>query len=911
MLKLLNMNFSRISIVLFVILLSIGGITAQVYSGVNNNDISRELSKRGISEAELRERTTLAGINIDSVAYFTPLELSVLESVIVDLEKEKSTSQLDTIVPTVDDEGQVSIESDLSEIDSLLLSDSLSIETVDRELPTPIRYGQSIFRDRILKEYSDLSGVKAPANYLLGPGDELTVSVWGVSSVDEKYVIGSDGSVKIFNGNIKVFLKGLTLEQARQKLISNYKQNYNFSEGQFDLSLSYSKTVQVNVYGEVYSPGPVTLSAINSAFVALAAAEGPTDIGSLRKIQLIRSDGKREILDVYQYLNNPNPNNSLYLQDGDVILVPPAEHIVTLAGAVRRPFEYELTATETLEDLIAYGGGFNGNADKRYIRLQRFTDDVLKIYDVDYQSGEASRFLMENGDSITVNTLDSILVDYVEVNGAVMQEGKFQFDNRMRISDLIKKSQLKVEARKDIAFLKRINADSTVSYIEIDLSQVISNSDSQENIFLQPKDNLTVWYLKAFTDKSEVAVTGAVRAEGDFAYDVSNTVKLREAILFSGGLRTDASDIAIIHRRDPLNIKQIEYLTITNLSQIMDSKDPSINIKLNPFDSIHVYSQSDFIEDATVTIEGAVGEPGPYLYGKNMHLKDLFVLSGGIKMNGAKNRIEISRVVIQDNEPTRIVIANLTIDDQYNVISGGDKQYKLSPFDVVTVRYVPDFELQKRVSIEGEVIFPGRYTILSDNERLSDLVERSGGMTAEAFPSGATLIRTEDNLGAVVIKLDDVLNNTYSEFNFILKDGDIITIPKQKEFVTIEGATKAETVLSDDAVNLNNRIHVPFTSKKRAMYYINSYAGGLSSRADRNGIFVEYPNGEVKRSSSLLGITTTPKVRKGSTIKVREKSAEKDKDDAKEEVDWGKVLSDTVAQAVSILTLVLVVQGLE
>jgi len=741
MVKILNMNVSKISSVLYLILLTVGSLSAQVYSGVNNNDISRELSKRGISEADLRERTDAAGINIDSVAFFTPLELSVLESVIIDLEEENSSAVLDTIPTVLGEDGEVLLDSDLMGLDSLDLADSLDVQLDESELPPPIRYGQSIFRDRILKEYTDLSGVKAPANYLLGPGDELTVSIWGRSSVDEKYVIASDGSVKIFNGNIKVFLKGLKLEQARQKLITSYKQNYNFTDGQFDLSLSYSKTVQVNVYGEVYSPGPVTLSAINSAFVALAAADGPTDIGSLRKIQLIRADGKREILDVYEYLNNPNPNNSLYLQDGDVILVPPAEHIVTLAGAVRRPYEYEVTSTETLEDVITYGGGFNGNADKRYLRLQRFTDDDLKIYDVDYQSGEASRFLLENGDSITVNTLDSVLVDFVEVNGAVKQEGKFQLDRSMRISDLIKKSQLKNEARKDIAFLKRINADSTVSYIEVNLAQVMSDSDSQENIFLQSKDDLTVWYLKAFSDNSEVAVSGAVREEGNFAYDISNAVKLREAILFSGGLRRDASDLAIIHRRDPLNEKQIEYLTITNLGQIMDSKDPSINVTLNPFDSIHIYSRGDFIEDASVTIEGAVSNPGPFLYGKNMN-----------------------------------------------------------------------------------------------NERLSDLIDRSGGMTAEAFPSGATLIRTEDNLGAVVIKLDEVLNNKYSEFNFILKDGDIVNIPKQKEFVTIEGATKAETVLSDDAVNLNNRIHVPFTSKKRALYYINNYAGGLSTKADRNGI---------------------------------------------------------------------------
>ncbi len=898
------MSLIRTALVSLCLLFVLTDAAAQVYSGVNNADISRELKRRGISETELRDKTTEAGINIDSVAFFTPIELSVLEDIIVDLEEEKA-SRNDSIPYS-------SMLNDTIRLDSLM-QDSLELieeglSTLD-SLPPVTRYGQSIFRNRILTEYDDVSSIKAPASYIIGPGDELTISIWGRSTLDEKYNVDSDGSVKIFGGKTKVFLKGLTLDQARQKLKDAYRGNYSFNDGQFDVSLSYSRTIQVNVYGEVYNPGPVTLSAVNSAFVALAAANGPTDIGSLRKIQLIRSNGNREILDVYKFLNNPNPKDNLYLQDGDVILVPPAENIVTLAGAVRRPFLYEMANNESLEDLIQYGGGFTGSADKRYIRLQRFTNDLLKIYDVDYRSGEANRFLLENGDSIFVNTLDSILVDFVEIEGAVKQDGVYQLEDNMRVSDLLNKAGLLQESRTDEAFLQRINPDSTISFVNLDIDEIMKDKNSMANIVLQSKDKLKVWYLKSFADDSEIVVSGAVRSEGYFPYDVSNTVQLKEAILLSGGLRRDASDLAVIHRRDPLNPKNIEYVTVTNLSEIVEENGSNLNIKLSPFDSIHVYSELEFIEDAIVTIEGAVSKPGEFQYGNSMTLKDLFVLAGGIKMNGAKNKIEVSRVIIQDNEPTRIAISNLAIDEDYNVISGGeDSEYLLSPFDMVTVRYVPDFELQKRVSIKGEVIFPGRYTILSDNERLSDLIDRSGGLTGEAFPSGATLIRTEDNLGAVVIKLDEVLRQKSSDFNFILKDGDMITIPKQKEFVTIEGATKAETVLSDDAVNLNNRIHVPFTSKRRAMYFINEYAGGLSSNADRNGIFVEYPNGEVKRSSSILGITSTPKVRKGSTIKVREKTAEKREEDTDDRVDWGQVIGDSLTQALPIILVILSLQ---
>lgn len=892
-------NLSRSLSVMVLILFAIS-IQAQVYSGVNQSDITRELKKRNISETELRQRAKASNLNIDSVTYFTPLQIKALESIIVELEQEKESQYLDTLPVT--DLPITSLDS-LSENTERVTKDSLD------DLPPPRRYGQSIFRDRVIQFYQDVKGVKAPAGYLLGPGDEVAISIFGKSYLDEKYNVSSDGYLKVNNGSSKVFVKGLTLEAAEEKLKSLYRQYYNFKEGQFNVALSYSRTVQVNVYGEVYKPGPVTASALNDAFAILASSDGPTDIGTLRKIQLIGADGRKEEMDIYKYLSNPQSKDKYFLQDGDVILVPPAENIVSISGAVRRPTEYEMLPNESMSDLLSFAGGFNGDANQEYIKVKRYDNGILKIVDVNYKT-ESDRFRLMNGDSIFVDRVDSLLQDFVEIEGAVFQKGRFEYERGMRISDLLEKAKIKDEARTDIAFLQRVNQDSTYSYEELDLEMILKDKDARDNIFLQSKDKLTIWYLKNFSDQSIVKVSGAVRKENTVGYDVSNNVKLREAILLSGGLRRDASDLAIIHRKDPLNPKVKRYLTITNLQDIVYGQNQNINVSLSPFDSIYVYSEQEFLDEANVSIEGAVNYPGDYQFGVDMTLKDLLVLAGGVRMNAALNRVEVSRVIIEDNKPTKINIANVSIDQDFNII-GGNPSYQLKPFDVVTVRYVPDFELQKRVEIKGEVIFPGRYTIINDNERLSNLIDRSGGLSPEAFPSGATLTRVEDNLGAVVIKLDEVVENENSEFNFILKDGDVVFIPKQKEFVTIEGATKAETVLSDDAVNFNNRIHVPFTKGKRALYYINEYAGGLSEEADRNGIFVEYPNGEVKRSSNLLFFTSTPKVRKGSTIKVREKEADQEDDANKEDVDWGQVLSDTVAQAVSILTLVLLVQGLE
>ncbi len=872
-------------------------LNGQNITGINESDVKRELQSRGLNESKFYEKLDQAGLTLDSIQYYTSEKISIIENIILDLENSLSGIEEDSIPTTnIDLPLIIPSESDSIDIDSSII--------IDEEI---FRYGRQIFKDGAIVADSDsYNSNKAPGSYTLGQGDILSISIYGSSKIDESHEINNQGFIRILNGAVRVFLKGITLTKAKEKLKKAYQNYYSFGAGEFDVNLNYSRQVQVNVYGEVVKPGPVTLPAYNNVFSAIATAFGPTAIGSVRNIEVIKSSGKRYSFDVFDYMKNPTLQEGSYLDDGDVIFVPPAEIIVDIPQGVRRPYKYELKTNETVGDLITFAGGFEENANNQLFNIQRNEGKSIKIIDVLWPSSKNTK--LQNGDLIYINILDRVLDKYVIINGAVEQEGTFELSSNMRVLDLLKRAKLQDESRRDVAFLKRTNKDSTTSYIQLNIDNILQNPNGDGNIALINKDEITIWNLKRFVDNATFAVSGAIREEGVFDFDKNQNLKITDAILLGGGLRRDASNTLIIHRQDPLNPKIKRYHTLSNLNELLEDPQQESNIALEPFDSLFIYSQNDFLEDSYITIQGAVNNPGQFQYGQDMKIKDLFTLAGGFKLSAATDQIEVSRIMIENNQPTNVLVANIILDREFNIV-GGDKDVKLGPYDIITVRYVPEFELQKTVFIGGEVKYPGPYTILNDNEKVSNIIKRAGSLTSEAFPAGATMNREEANLGAVVIKLDEILQKENSEFNFIVQDGDRIYIPKQKEFVTIEGATKAKTILSEGAINLNNRIHVPFQEGKRAMYYINEYAGGLSDNADRNSIFVEHPNGEIKKSAIILFFTKTPVVRKGSTIRVRQKQ-KKEEEDQEVTTDWGNVLQDTLNKAFTVITLLIAIQSL-
>jgi len=431
--------------------------------------------------------------------------------------------------------------------------------------------------------------------------------------------------------------------------------------------------------------------------------------------------------------------------------------------------------------------------------------------------------------------------------------------------------------------------------------------NANDNMSLQPKDRLIVFSKEKYLDKYDISIDGAVRFPSKYEFDPSEKLTVEDLIILGGGLRKDATDFAYIYRTKPDNTKAKEYIRF-DIKNAIENPDSPDNIVLQPNDQIQVFSKLTYIDEFSINVTGEVRNPGQYQYHESLTLKDVLLLSGGLKIMASSNRVDIFRTIINKNESTKTVVATIEVDENFEITSGNN--FTLEPFDQIVVRSVPEFELQRFVQIEGEVKYPGGYAILEDNEKLLSLIKRAGDLTGEAFPEGATLYREDGGTGYIVLRLDETLKNPKDRHNFILKEGDIISIPKRKDLVTISGAIRAAEVLPSEVVGAG-KINVAYHPGKRAKWYVDEYAAGIGKDGRSKLITVEYANGEIKRTKNYLLFKVHPKVKEGSIVRVGVKPPKPPRQQGErgtKKIDWGDVLADSVAQATAILSLILLVE---
>ena len=911
------MRFTYKLYFIIICILLINSIQAQ--NQVSEAQARAELERRGLNEAEVINALLDEGIVIDDindVKNLSPAQLERMQTIIQNLEQGKKSDVTKLLIQGPDTIPEKNIDTDKEDsvetldVDSMMIEESLETE-VDSTL---LIYGQSIFRNGSINVFQQGDELQLPESYVLGVGDEVSVSIFGRSQFEDKYKIRSDGYIRILDGNRRILLKGASITSAKEKLYKAFSNYYNFSAGEFELIVSSQRTVNVGIYGEVNRVGNFKLIAFNNAINALAASGGPNQIGTLRRIQLLKAEGGVQVIDVYEYLNDPSRADQYFIEDNDVIHVPVQGNIISLEGAVKRPLKYEMLKGEDLFDLLSYAGGLREDAYRKTFELYRFENDERIKLDIPYSYLQANRtsFKLKDGDRIVVEAVEESARNYVNVQGEVVNRGEFERRENMKVSDLVDLAGLKPESYTAKALLIRTNPDQTKNFIWLNIEDINENKSSPRNILLSDKDVLTIWDRARYTDKKSFSVNGAVRVAGDFVYDESENLRVTDAIFLAGGKKSDAGKIVMIYRKDPLVPNSLEYIKV-NLQEIEDNPESNQNIKISGYDVIEIMSRNKFEDEQFIGIQGAINNPGDYAYGQNMTIGDAIILAQGLKLGASTNNIEVSRLVFQDNNPTKTVVANLNISRNFEFDAGSDANYVLEPYDNVYIRFVPEFELQKEIKVSGEVKYPGPYSLLNDNEKITDIISRAGGLTNEAFPDGAKLFRQEDSLGYIVLRLDEVLNSPSSKYNYILKDGDKIDVPKKLDFVTISGATRVDEVLDSTIIGPNKEIQVAYHQGKNALFYIDYYAGGLHSEAKKNLIFVENANGEVKKTKRKFPFGYKyPKVKNGSHIKVRSRSdLDQLKDENKEDVDWTRVLGDSVAQAMSILTLILLIQRLD
>ncbi len=879
-----NIIFIKKHIVFLLVLCSVN-----LFAQVDETQILQELSEQGI------DPTQIGAENISELE-------NVLEKAVNEAEKEEQ--QDEQRVDEIIEEKAEEIEEAVREGESVeeAIAEEVLEDNVSRTTPTNI-YGQHIFTKGNERMFELPTDIKAPDTYILGVGDEIAVNIWGDGEFSGTFKINKEGYISRERLISRIYLKGMPYGKARDLIKDRFGERYNLKKSDIEVSLNYSRVISINVVGEVNKFGSFSLPAMNTAFNALFAANGVTALGSVRRIQVMRVGGQSKTLDVYKYLKNPSSREEFYLQDNDYIFVPPVEKVVRIEGAIKRPFKYELLTGENLKELLEYANGFADNAYKSNLQLYRYENDEEVMIDIPWtQLSKSNRnYNLENGDRIRVKAIAKPIDNFAEISGAVDYPERYQLSSGMRVADIIEKAQLSKNARTDIAYLIRKKSNKTLDYVGINLEEVLKNPASINNVKLKSEDKLIIYSKSKFEDQNFVSVEGDVREPGQYSF--YENMRLSDLLNISGGIKVSANSKAYIIRTDVPGTGH-EYIPF-NIEAVVNGQAQDENFLLQPRDKIVVYSKALFYDDAPIKVEGAVRRPGSFIYDESLTLSDALYMSGGLKLQAANSRIEISRLMIDGNKKTETVIAVMEVDDNLQLTSGSG--FKLSPYDYIFVRSAPEFELQKIVRIKGEVKYSGSYSIIGDNERISNLIERAGGFTNEAFPEGAKLIRKKDTLGFVVIDLSEIMKNRKSRFNYILEEGDVISIPRQKELVTITGATNYDEVRSDVKVD---KINTPFHANKNAKFYIDKYAGGVDrdKRGRNRLIYVEYPSGAIKKTRNFGLFKVYPRIKKGSNIVVKTKpKKERNKDGTGKNgsnVDWDSVLARTT----SLVTLILLIQ---
>ena len=820
-----------------------------------------ELKKRGLKEAELRTRLLQKGIDLENIQ---PHQLGIIEK------------EIKTILEILTIEKR-NLELSLENQDSLTIIglDSLAqskldsfINAANGGLLKSYIYGHQIFRNGNIQPLNDSSFVKIPDSYILGAGDEITVSIFGASQFDAKFKIDQKGYIQPANMP-KIFLKGLDWLTAKKLIQSRFNQFYRFRSDQFALSLVQPRKITVNIFGEVEKTGAYNLSAANTAFNALFAANGPTELGSVRHIKIINGSAQRE-LDIYELMNNPIKQFQFYLEDNAIIQVPVAQRIISITGAIQRPLKYELKETEGLQDLIKYAGGLTATAFQDIAQIRRYENGQPTLIDINLQQilADNQPYKLANGDSIIIKSVAKTIDNIVSISGAVELAGDYALSSTPRVSDLLNKGRLKKDAELTIAFLSRENSDGTSQLIQLDLNTILNQPGSNLDLLLAAKDKLLVNQASRYANATTISVKGAVRDNIEYPFDPDESITTQKAILLAGGLMPEATDFGYLIRINQRNSKDKSYVRV-NIKAALENPTSAANIKLQPLDELVILTNANFTSVSTITTKGAVKFPSKYQFNPSLTLKDVLSLSGGLKQEAANNRIEIFRLVTDNNQPTQTIVITLSIDEQFNIIEGPN-DFKLMPFDEIVVRSVPNFEKQIFVEITGEVLFPGAYALVKKNETLSDLIRRAGGLSSEAFSEGANVTRDDE---LVVTNLNQAINQQNSDANFVLKAGDIIDIPKKDDLVTILLKHTGAFEFYPNKFEENSKMGVPFTPNKSAKWYLDQYAAGFGANAVKANVTVQYANGAIKRSKKNGLFKSYPKLEKGATIAVGAKQA--------------------------------------
>lgn len=646
-------------------------------------------------------------------------------------------------------------------------------------------FGRDIFNNKELSFEPNMN-IATPQNYRLGPGDAVIIDIYGASQKTIESTVSPDGTVTI-EGYGPVNVSGLTVVQANARLRSTLGTRYSSSH--IKLTVGQTKTIMVNVMGEVKAPGTYTLSAFATVFHALYMAGGTNDLGTLRNIKVYRNNRLVTVVDIYDYILNGKLTGNVRLADNDVIVVGPYDCLVNITGKVKRPMFYEMKKNESINSLLKYAGSFTGDAYKKSVRVNRKTGREYAVFNVD--EFDFASFHIADGDSVSVDSILPRYANTVEIKGAVFRPGMYNIG-------------------------EQINS-------------------------------------------------------------------VRSLVEHAEGLTEDAfTNRAVMHRMKP--DRTLEVISM-DIAGIMSGKVADIPLKEN--DVLFIPTRQDKQIERTITIRGEVQYPGTYKYADNETIEDFVLQAGGLTDKASTVNVNVSRRVSDAKalQPDSLIAQTFTLSLKDGFVIDGTPGFVLMPFDEVSIRKSPAYNELENVSIEGEVMFAGAYTLTKRNTRISDLFYKAGGATNQAYIKGARLIRRANNTekarmeavlkmqreqqqknllqlaassnsgnlqqaaeGAknaelekfnvpdeypVGIDLAAALKNPGCDDDIVLREGDRLVVPQYTGTVKINGAVMYANT-------------VAYEKGKRASYYIDQ-AGGFASDAIKSKSYIIYMNGKVAK----------------------------------------------------------------
>lgn len=628
-------------------------------------------------------------------------------------------------------------------------------------------FGRNIFNTRNLTFEPNVN-IATPPNYRLGPGDEVVIDIWGASQNTIRQQISPDGTINLEQLG-PVFLSGMTVDRAQQYLTDELRKIYSDQSNQIRVTLGNTRTIQINVMGEVVQPGTYALSAFSTVFHALYRAGGVSNIGSLRNVKVSRGGKIVATVDVYQFIMQGKTRDDIRLEEGDVIIVPAYDALVQITGNVKRPMRYEMKKDETLSTLLKYAGGFTSDAYTKSLRIVRQNGKEYQVNTVD--DTDYSVCKMHDGDVVTAEAILDRFTNKLEVRGAVYRPGIYELGGKLNtVRELVEKADgLMADAFTGRAVLYRERENKTREVKQIDIRAIMDGT--QPDIPLQKNDVLYIPSIHDLEDLGNVQIYGEVAHPGDYPY--ADNMTLEDLVITAGGLRESASVVRVdVARRikDPKSTESSATIGQTFSFGLKDGfvVDGEPGFTLQPYDQVFVRRSPGYSAQQNVTVSGEVLYGGTYaLTTKSERISSVIAKAGGATpfayVKGAKltrvaNAEEIKRMQDVVNLLRRQVgdamIDSLGINVQNTFTVGIDLEAALanpgSDADIVLregdVITVPEYN--NTVKIDGAVMMPNTVSF-KEGESVKYYISQAGGYGQNAKKSKKFIIYMNGQIAEV------------------------------------------------------------------------------------------------------------------------------------------------------------------